>query len=86
MFRLCQPIVDYFMGKGGSFRYNARLQKFILGSNGQVEGFQLSDGSTVTGDLYVSAMPGEPAPVRAFSLSLCLHYAASQKAFALQTG
>ena len=23
-----------------------------------VEGFQLADGSTVTGDLYVSAMPG----------------------------
>ena len=55
--------MDYFVGKGGSFRYNSRLQKFILGSNGQVEGFQLSDGSTVTGDLYVSAMPGEPGPV-----------------------
>ncbi|CAL5220389.1 g2395 [Coccomyxa viridis] len=58
--RLCQPIVDYFVGKGGSFRYNSRLQKFILGSSGQVEGFQLSDGSTVTGDLYVSAMPVDP--------------------------
>lgn len=59
--RLCQPMVDYFTGKGGSFRYNARLQKIQLGSDGKVEGFQLSDGSTVTGDLYLSAMPGELA-------------------------
>lgn len=57
-YRLCQPMVDYFTGKGGSFRYNSRLQKFLLGNDGQVEGFQLADGSTVTGDLYVSAMPG----------------------------
>ena len=61
MCRLCQPMVDYFTGKGGSFRYNARLQKIQLGTDGKVEGFQLSDGSTVTGDLYISAMPGELA-------------------------
>ncbi len=62
------------MGKGGSFRYNSRLQKFVLGSNGQVEGFQLSDGSTVTGDLYVSAMPGEPGPVPTLPLCTVLHH------------
>ncbi len=54
-------MVDYFTGKGGSFRYNARLQEIQLGTNGKVEGFLLSDGSTVTGDLYISAMPGELA-------------------------
>ena len=64
-------MVDYFTGEGGSFRYNARLQKILLGSSGQVEGFQLADGSTVTGDLYVSAMPGEFLyPVCSASLSV----------------
>lgn len=51
-------MVDYFTGKGGEFKYNSRLQKILLSKNGQVEGYQLADGSTVTGDLYVSAMPG----------------------------
>ena len=46
------------MGKGGELRCNSRLQKILLGSGGAVEGFQMADGSTVTGDLYVSAMPG----------------------------
>ena len=59
--------MDYFLGKGGSFRYNSRLQKFLLGSSGQVEGFQLADGSTVTGDLYVSAMPGNSKPLPALT-------------------
>ena len=58
LYRLCQPMVDYFTGKGGELKYNSRLQKILLGNNGQVEGFQLANGSTVTGDLYVSAMPG----------------------------
>ena len=46
------------MGRGGQLRTKSRLQKVLLGSSGDVEGFQLADGSTVTGDLYVSAMPG----------------------------
>lgn len=57
--RLCQPMVDHFTAKGGEFRYNSRLQKFILGPDGKVDGFQLTNGSTVKADLYVSAMPGE---------------------------
>ena len=51
-------MVDYFVGRGGQLRTKSRLQKVLLGSGGDVEGFQLADGSTVTGDLYVSAMPG----------------------------
>ena len=51
-------MVDYFVGRGGQLRTKSRLQKVLLGSGGNVEGFQLADGSTVTGDLYVSAMPG----------------------------
>ncbi len=50
--------MDYFVGRGGQLRTKSRLQKVLLGSGGDVEGFQLADGSTVTGDLYVSAMPG----------------------------
>ncbi len=52
-------MVDYFLAKGGEFRYNARVQKILLGSDGRVDGFQLTNGSTVKADLYVSAMPGE---------------------------
>lgn len=52
-------MVDYFRAKGGEFRYNSRLQKIVLGADGRVDGFQLSDGSTVKADLYISAMPGE---------------------------
>ena len=51
-------MVDYFVGRGGQLRTKSRLQRVLLGSGGDVEGFQLADGSTVTGDLYVSAMPG----------------------------
>ncbi|BDA45733.1 15-cis-phytoene desaturase, chloroplastic/chromoplastic [Coccomyxa sp. Obi] len=58
--RLCQPMVDYFLAKGGEFRYNARVQKILLGSDGRVDGFQLTNGSTVKADLYVSAMPVDP--------------------------
>ena len=56
-------MVDYFRAKGGEFRYNSRLQEFVLGADGRVDGFQLSDGSTVKADLYVSAMPGKSSSV-----------------------
>jgi len=52
-------MVDHFTAKGGEFRYNSRLQNFILGPDGKVDGFQLTNGSTVKADLYVSAMPGK---------------------------
>lgn len=64
--------MDYFTGMGGSFRYKARLQKILLGNSGQVEGFQLADGSTVTGDIYVSAMPGETEPIPCIMGKACL--------------
>ncbi len=56
-------MVDYFRAKGGEFCYNSRLQKFVLGADGRVDGFELSDGSTVKADLYVSAMPGKSSSV-----------------------
>ena len=57
--RLCQPIVDWFERRGGSLRFNARLQEILLADDGGVAGFRLTDGSVETGDVYVSAMPGE---------------------------
>jgi 15-cis-phytoene desaturase len=56
--RLCAPIADTFTAKGGSVRMNARLQEILLDDEtGNVTGFKLTDGSVVTGDAYVSAMP-----------------------------
>lgn len=55
--RLCQPMVDYFTAKGGELRMNARLQKIALNADGSVKNFQLTNGETVEGDLYISAMP-----------------------------
>ncbi len=37
---------------------NACLQKIELNEDGTVEHYLLTDGSTVEGDIYVSAMPG----------------------------
>ena len=56
-------MADYFRQRGGELRVNARLQNILLHpESGEVDGFRLTDGSTVRGDLYVSAMPGESAP------------------------
>eukprot|EP00891_Asterochloris_glomerata_P008447 jgi/Astpho2/8447/Aster-07632 len=55
--RLCQPMVDYFKQKGGELRFNARLKDIQLNNDGSVKCYRLADGSTVEGDLYVSAMP-----------------------------
>eukprot|EP00249_Psilotum_nudum_P014381 c24794_g1_i1 orf=233-1945(+) len=55
--RLCQPIVDYFISRGGELRMNSRLKKIELNEDGTVNHFALVDGDIVKGDAYVSAMP-----------------------------
>jgi len=55
--RLCQPIVDHFTAKGGEIRMNQRVKEFVLNDDGSVKHLAMTDGSTVEGDLYVSAMP-----------------------------
>eukprot|EP00775_Hariotina_reticulata_P010931 gene10931-11085_t len=55
--RLCQPLVDYFVGKGGQIRMNARLKDIQLNADGSVKQLLLTNGETVDGDLYISAMP-----------------------------
>jgi 15-cis-phytoene desaturase len=55
--RLCKPVVEHFSALGGEVRLNARLQKIELNEDGTVKHYLLTDGSTVQGDIYVSAMP-----------------------------
>lgn len=55
--KLCQPIVDHFTQRGGEIRMNARLKEIELNDDDSVKRFRLADGSTLEGDLYVSAMP-----------------------------
>jgi 15-cis-phytoene desaturase len=55
--RLCQPMVDHFTQRGGELKFNARLKEIELNPDGTVKAYRLTDGSTVEGDLYVSAMP-----------------------------
>jgi 15-cis-phytoene desaturase len=43
---------------GGEVQLNACLQKIELNEDGTEEHYLLTDGSTVEGDIYVSAMPG----------------------------
>ena len=40
-------------------RMNARLKEIELNDDDSVKCFKLADGSTIEGDLYVSAMPGK---------------------------
>eukprot|EP00955_Chlamydomonas_euryale_P042732 352421-Chlamydomonas_euryale.AAC.13 len=55
--RLCQPMVDYFTAKGGQVIMNARLKDIVLNDNGTVKHYALTNGQTVEGDIYISAMP-----------------------------
>ena len=62
--------MDYFRARGGELRLNSRLQSIQLDEEGLVDGFRLTDGTTVRGDLYVSAMPGVQS--QDTSLSCCI--------------
>ncbi|KAK9804186.1 hypothetical protein WJX73_010396 [Symbiochloris irregularis] len=55
--RMCAPMAEYFSQRGGEVRVNSRLQRIDLNSDGTVQSFRLADGSTVEGDIYISAMP-----------------------------
>jgi uncharacterized protein with NAD-binding domain and iron-sulfur cluster len=56
--RLFRPLLAQLREKGVELRFNAKVRRVRFDANDdQVEGFELEDGSTVTGDIYVSAMP-----------------------------
>lgn len=50
--------MEHFTAKGGELQYNRRLKQILIGEDGGVSGFEMSDGSVEEGDLYVSAMSG----------------------------
>jgi hypothetical protein len=60
--RLCQPVVDYFRARGGDVKLNSRLKTIRLNPDETVAGYELTNGEVVTGDIYVSAMPGASFP------------------------
>lgn len=48
-------------------RMNARIKEIELNDDDTVKCFQLADGSTIEGDLYVSAMPGRSSSSYTYS-------------------
>ncbi|MDX2216371.1 MAG: 15-cis-phytoene desaturase [Oculatellaceae cyanobacterium bins.114] len=66
--RLCQPIVDHIVERGGEVRLNAPLKEILLNPDNSVRGFLIrgldgADDEIVTADRYVSAMPVDPLKV-----------------------
>ena len=55
--RLCQPMVEYITARGGEVHLKKGLRNIELNEDGSVKQFNLLNGESVTGDLYVSAMP-----------------------------
>jgi len=56
--RLCQPMVDHITSKGGKVITGAPITSIQVNRDDlSIESLQLKDGSTVTADVYVSAMP-----------------------------
>ena len=57
--RLCKPMVEYIEKRGGKVILKKGLKDIELKDDGSggVKQFNLLDGTSITGDLYVSAMP-----------------------------
>ncbi|HEX8230021.1 MAG TPA: FAD-dependent oxidoreductase, partial [Chloroflexia bacterium] len=56
--RLFRPLLAQLRESGVEVHLNAKVKRVRFDAAGAtVEGFELEDGSTVTGDVYVSAMP-----------------------------
>lgn len=56
--RLFRPLLRWLQARGVEIRFNSKVSEVIFDSgSGKVRGFGLTDGSIVTADTYVSAMP-----------------------------
>nr|AUE44538.1 phytoene desaturase [Colpomenia sinuosa] len=55
--RLCQPMADYMLERGGELRMEQRISSILLNDDKTVKGLKMQDGSTVVADAYVSTMP-----------------------------
>jgi phytoene desaturase len=56
--RLFRPLLAQLQERGVEVRFNAKVKQVRFDAGrGLAQGFELEDGSTVAGDIYVSAMP-----------------------------
>jgi len=55
--RLCAPMAAHVEARGGEVRTSSPVQEILTNEDGSVAGLLMRDGSTVTADTYVSAMP-----------------------------
>jgi 15-cis-phytoene desaturase len=55
--RVCAPMKEHIEARGGEVRTGAPVKEILTNEDGTVSGLLMRDGSTVTADMYVSAMP-----------------------------
>lgn len=55
--RLCQPIVDHVTDRGGQVQVGKPITSIALNPDNTVQYLQGADGSQITANVYVSAMP-----------------------------
>jgi len=55
--RVCAPMKAHIESRGGKVLTNMPVQEIMTNEDGSVAGLRMRDGSTVTADVYVSAMP-----------------------------
>jgi len=55
--RLCEPVKKHVEARGGEVRTSAPLKEFMVDEDGAITGLLMRDGSVITADEYVSAVP-----------------------------
>ena len=55
--RLCAPMKAHIEARGGEVKTSAPVKEILTNDDGTVAGLAMRDGTTVTADMYVSAMP-----------------------------
>jgi len=55
--RLCAPMRAHIEQRGGEVKLSSPVKEIMTNDDGTVAGLAMRDGSTVTADVYVSAMP-----------------------------
>merc|ERR1719440_1931358 len=55
--RLCAPMRGHIEARGGEVKLSTPVKEILTNEDGTVAGLAMRDGTTVTADVYVSAMP-----------------------------